>query len=70
MGWLELPEALARLNVSRILSGVVGNLGNDTSGKRRFVWDEMYFLHWCAVAEAPPPHPLPFRPAPAIPSTT
>ena len=46
VGWLELPEALARMNVSRILSGVVGNLANDTSGRRRFVWDEMYFLHW------------------------
>ena len=46
VGWLELPEALARMNVSRILSGVVGNMVNDTTGARRFVWDEMYFLHW------------------------
>lgn len=52
VGWLELPEALARMNVSRILSGVVGNLVNDTSGKRRFVWDEMYFLHWCVYMYA------------------
>ena len=53
VGWLELPEALARMNVSRILSGVVGNLANDTSGKRRFVWDEMYFLHWCVRGALP-----------------
>jgi hypothetical protein len=23
-----------------------GNLGNDTKKRRRFVWDEMYFLEW------------------------
>jgi lysosomal alpha-mannosidase len=34
------------VNVSRILDGVVGNLGNDTKKRRRFVWDEMYFLEW------------------------
>lgn len=31
---------------SRILDGVVGNLANDTKKRRRFVWDEMYFLQW------------------------
>ena len=46
VGWLETPENLARVNVSRILDGVVGNLGNDTKKRRRFVWDEMYFLQW------------------------
>ena len=42
----QTPENLARVNVSRILDGVVGNLGNDTKHRRRFVWDEMYFLQW------------------------
>jgi hypothetical protein len=46
VGWLETPENLARVNVSRILDGVVGNLANDTKKRRRFVWDEMYFLQW------------------------
>ena len=46
VGWLETPENLARVNVSRILDGVVGNLMNDTKKRRRFVWDEMYFLEW------------------------
>jgi hypothetical protein len=46
VGWLETPEDLARVNVSRILDGVVGNLANDTLKRRRFVWDEMYFLQW------------------------
>ena len=46
VGWLETPDNLARVNVSRILDGVVGNLGNDTQRRRRFVWDEMYFLQW------------------------
>ena len=32
--------------MSRILDGVVGNLNNDTLKRRRFVWDEMYFLQW------------------------
>lgn len=44
VGWLQTPESLARINVSRILDGVVGNLANDTLKQRRFVWDEMYFL--------------------------
>ena len=46
VGWLSTPENLARLNVSRILNGVVGNLMNDTLKRRRFVWDEMYFLQY------------------------
>ena len=46
VGWLETPENLARVNVSRILDGVTGNLANDTKARRRFVWDEMYFLQW------------------------
>ena len=28
------------------MDGVVGNLNNDTLKRRRFVWDEMYFLQW------------------------
>lgn len=32
--------------MSRILDGVIGNLANDTQKRRRFVWDEMYFLEW------------------------
>eukprot|EP00039_Didymoeca_costata_P011753 m.166415 g.166415 ORF g.166415 m.166415 type:complete len:1037 (+) comp15278_c0_seq5:70-3180(+) len=46
VGWLQTPESLARINVSRILNGVVGNLYNDTQKRRRFVWDEMYFLEF------------------------
>ena len=46
VGWLETPENLARVNVSRILDGITGNLANDTKKRRRFVWDEMYFLEW------------------------
>lgn len=46
VGWLQTPESLARINVSRILSGVTGNLANDTKQQRRFVWDEMYFLQF------------------------
>ena len=49
VGWLETPENLARVNVSRILDGVTGNLANDTKKRRRFVWDEMYFLEWWCV---------------------
>ena len=45
VGWLQTVNSLARVNVSRILSGVVATL--DTSPSRRFVWDEMAFLqHW------------------------
>ena len=44
VGWLETVNALARMNVSRILDGVVANLKNDTLKRRRFVWDEMAFL--------------------------
>ena len=44
VGWLETVDALSRINVSRILDGVVGNLANDTLKRRRFVWDEMAFL--------------------------
>jgi hypothetical protein len=44
VGWLETVDALSRMNVSRILNGVVGNLMNDTQKRRRFVWDEMGFL--------------------------
>jgi hypothetical protein len=46
VGWLQTPGSLARVNVTRILDGVVGNLANDTAKRRRFVWDEMYFLEW------------------------
>ena len=61
VGWLELPEALARMNVSRILSGVVGNLANDTTNERRFVWDEMYFLNWWWENTATPAERAGFR---------
>ena len=44
VGWLQTVDSLSRMNVSRILDGVVGNLANDTAGRRRFVWDEMAFL--------------------------
>ena len=44
VGWLQTVDSLSRMNVSRILNGVVGNLANDTAGRRRFVWDEMAFL--------------------------
>ena len=44
VGWLQTLDSLARVNVSRILNGVVGNLANDTLKRRRFVWDEMAFL--------------------------
>jgi hypothetical protein len=43
-GWLETLDTLARLNTSRILDGVVGHLKNDTTGTKRFVWDEIIFL--------------------------
>jgi hypothetical protein len=42
VGWLQTVNSLARVNVSRILSGVVAALDADPS--RRFVWDEMAFL--------------------------
>ena len=44
VGWLQTLDSLSRVNVSRILDGVVGNLLNDTAKRRRFVWDEMAFL--------------------------
>jgi lysosomal alpha-mannosidase len=44
VGWLQTLDSLSRVNVSRILDGVVGNLLNDTQKRRRFVWDEMAFL--------------------------
>lgn len=45
VGWLQTVDSLARMNVSRILSGVVANLQNGSvAGRRRFVWDEMAFL--------------------------
>ena len=44
VGWLQTVDSLSRMNVSRILDGVVGNLMNDTQKRRRFVWDEMGFL--------------------------
>ena len=45
VGWLQTVNSLARVNVSRILSGVVSTLEKNPS--RRFVWDEMAFLqHW------------------------
>ena len=54
VGWLQTPESLARLNVSRILDGVTGCLANDTRARRRFVWDEMYFLDWWWTHTATP----------------
>jgi hypothetical protein len=50
VGWLETTDALARMNVSRILDGVVANLQNGSiPSRRRFVWDEMAFLsRWWA----------------------
>ena len=49
VGWLQTVNSLSRMNVSRILDGVVGNLHNDTKKRRRFVWDEMAFLQlWWA----------------------
>ena len=42
VGWLQTVNSLARVNVSRILSGVVSTLNEHPS--RRFVWDEMAFL--------------------------
>ena len=44
VGWLQTLDSLSRVNVSRILNGVTGNLHNDTLKRRRFVWDEMAFL--------------------------
>ena len=45
VGWLQTVNSLSRVNVSRILSGVVATLNANPS--RRFVWDEMAFLqHW------------------------
>ena len=45
VGWLQTVNSLARVNVSRTLSGVVATLLADPT--RRFVWDEMAFLqHW------------------------
>lgn len=54
VGWLQTVDSLARMNVSRILDGVVGNLANDTKKRRRFVWDEMAFLQtwWDTQATA------------------
>ena len=34
----QTVDSLSRMNVSRILDGVVGNLANDTLKRRRFVW--------------------------------
>ena len=42
VGWLQTVNSLARLNVSRILDGVVEELW--ARPRRRFVWDEMAFL--------------------------
>ena len=42
VGWLQTVNSLARVNVSRILDGVVHML--QQSPRRRFVWDEMAFL--------------------------
>jgi hypothetical protein len=61
VGWLETPDNLARVNVSRILDGVVGNLANDTKRRRRFVWDEMYFLEWWWENKASPTQQATFR---------
>ena len=54
VGWLQTVNSLSRMNVSRILDGVVGNLYNDTMKRRRFVWDEMAFLQlwWANQATA------------------
>ena len=54
VGWLQTVDSLSRMNVSRILDGVVGNLMNDTLQRRRFVWDEMAFLQawWDGQATA------------------
>ena len=61
VGWLETPENLARVNVTRILDGVVGNLENDTLKRRRFVWDEMYFLEWWWTHKATEPQRNAFK---------
>ena len=44
VGWLQTVDSLARINVSRILNGVVGNLMNDTQKRRRFVRKEATFV--------------------------
>ena len=44
VGWLETVNALARVNVTRILDGIVETLSSNPS--RRFVWDEMAFLQY------------------------
>lgn len=61
VGWLMTPGDLARVNVTRILDGVVGNLANDTQKRRRFVWDEMYFLEWWWTQKATPAQQALFR---------
>ena len=44
VGWLQTVNSLARVNVSRIISGTVASLEADK--RRRFVWDEMAFLQY------------------------
>ena len=44
VGWLQTVNSLARVNVSRILDGVVSTLLANPA--RRFVWDEMAFLQY------------------------
>eukprot|EP01065_Artemidia_motanka_P014126 TRINITY_DN18099_c0_g1_i1.p1 TRINITY_DN18099_c0_g1~~TRINITY_DN18099_c0_g1_i1.p1 ORF type:complete len:1069 (+),score=319.29 TRINITY_DN18099_c0_g1_i1:58-3264(+) len=61
VGWLQTVDSLARVNVSRIINGVVGNLANDTRGRRRFVWDEMAFLQRWWDQEATPGQRETFR---------
>ena len=44
VGWLQTVNSLARVNVSRILDGVVATL--QANPDRKFVWDEMAFLQY------------------------
>ena len=52
VGWLQTVNSLARVNVSRILDGVVATL--QANPKRRFVWDEMAFLQYWWDHDATP----------------
>jgi hypothetical protein len=61
VGWLQTVDSLSRMNVSRILNGVVGNLMNDTHKRRRFVWDEMAFLQLWWDGQATPTQQQQFK---------
>jgi hypothetical protein len=61
VGWLQTVDSLSRMNVSRILDGVVGNLANDTLKRRRFVWDEMAFLQYWWDEQATPVQQAQFK---------